>query len=147
LALGELKNPRAVYPLVLTLHDEDRTVRDFSAGALGKIGDRRAVKPLIHALQSDDYLGTRMAAAEALGKIKDPQAVEPLINALKDTAPYVRQNAAVALEKLGDPRALQALEAAAAHDENTSVRRFAQGAVREIKKKNRGKKPPKKPEK
>jgi HEAT repeat protein len=58
-------------------------VRKAAAEALGKIGDTRAVEPLIAALKTRDS-DVRQAAAEALGKIGDARAVEPLIAALKD---------------------------------------------------------------
>jgi HEAT repeat protein len=55
------------------------------ATALGKIGDPRAVQPLIEAFQSG--LGElAQAAAEALVEIGDPRAIQPLIDALQDTS-------------------------------------------------------------
>ena len=62
-ALGEIKDPRAVEPLIAAL--ESSGMRYSAAKALGKIGDARAVEPLIAALK-DEYVGTRAAAAEAL---------------------------------------------------------------------------------
>jgi len=58
-------------------------VQQKAALALGKIGDSRAVEPLIWALR-DKNEPVRRCAAEALGKIKDDRAVEPLIRALKE---------------------------------------------------------------
>lgn len=57
--------------------------RQPAAEALGKLGDVRAVNPLIAALK-DKQWDVRLTAAEALGKLKDTRAVEPLITALKD---------------------------------------------------------------
>ena len=54
-----------------------------AARALGKLGDIRAVEPLVAALEDEDY-GVAMAAAEALGALGDSRAVEPLIAALED---------------------------------------------------------------
>ena len=54
----------AVEPLIAALGDEDMLVRWTAAEALGKIGDRRAVAPLVSAL---DDRGVRQAASEALG--------------------------------------------------------------------------------
>jgi HEAT repeat protein len=138
-ALGVLKDARAVPRLLSLLHDKDWRVRKGSAGALGKIGDRRAAEPLIDALQRDVQPDVRSSAAEALGRLKDPRAIEPLINALNDKAHYVRENAVNALDEIADPRALEALEAAAAHDGNPSVRLKAELAARKIRKENRGK--------
>ena len=52
--------------------------RRAAAEALGQLGDKRAVEPLIAALQ-DDVENVRQAAAEALGQLGDERAVEPLI--------------------------------------------------------------------
>jgi HEAT repeat protein len=52
--------------------------------ALGKIGDARAVEPLIALLQ-DKNEKIRSIAAETLGKIGDLRAVEPLLAALQNT--------------------------------------------------------------
>lgn len=107
-----------------------------AAEALGELGDSRAVRPLIEALEDehvevrwkaakalgildgrepvlpligsleDDSLWVRMGAAWALGKIGDPRAVEPLIRLLDDAKPRVRRMAAWALGRIGNPRAL-----------------------------------------
>jgi HEAT repeat protein len=139
MALGVLKDARAVPCLLVLLDDEDWRVRTASARALGKIGDRRAAEPLIDALQGDVQADVRITAAKALGRLKDPRAVEPLINALNDKAHYVRENAVNALDEIADPRALEALEAAAEHDDNATVRRQAKLAARKIRRENRRK--------
>ena len=88
---------------------------------LGKIGDSRAVEPLIKALGSDDRGGVGWLAAYALGDIGDSRAVEPLIKVLEEDG-HVRkgeafwgdsqrrcQAAARALGKIGDERAVEPL--------------------------------------
>ena len=62
-----------------------------------KIGDARAVEPLIAAL-NDSKSDVRLAAADALAKIGDARAVQPLIAAL-----YTTHGAAEALVKIGTP--------------------------------------------
>jgi HEAT repeat protein len=99
-ALGEIKDPRAVEPLIAALGDERSDVRQAAAEALGEIKDPRAVEPLIAALKDAEWR-VRAAAAYALGEIKDPRAVEPLIAALKDAEWRVREAAAQALDHLG----------------------------------------------
>src|SRR5688500_11977735 len=54
-ALGEIKDVRAVEPLIAILQDIDRDVAMAAAEALGEIKDARAVEPLILAL--DDQAG------------------------------------------------------------------------------------------
>jgi len=82
--LPELGEP-AVEPLIEALKYkdwyEDWYVREEAAEALGKIGDIRAVKPLIEALK-DEYRYVRLKAAKALGKIGDIRAVEAVIKSL-----------------------------------------------------------------
>ena len=65
---------------------KDNRVRYSVAEALGKIGDKNAVEPLIKALEDDDWIAwcVRTRAAEALGKISDLRAIGPIITALKD---------------------------------------------------------------
>ena len=72
--LGELKDKRAVEPLIEAL-------RDYG---------------------SIDYSGSiRFGAASALGILKDRRAVEPLVQTLKDKSEVVRRYAAEALDRLG----------------------------------------------
>lgn len=98
-ALVEIGEP-AVEPLIQALNNESWVVREAATEALGKIGDERAVEPLIKVLDDEDETTfVREAAAEALGEIGDERAIEPLAHALTDID--VLKNAAVALDKLG----------------------------------------------
>jgi HEAT repeat protein len=101
--LGDLKNPRAVDVLIQALQDPTpitldyytpvsyrgtaadnlKTIREEAALALAKIGDPRAVEPLIASLEFGEMRG-RSAAAKALGSFKDKRAVEPLIAILDE---------------------------------------------------------------
>lgn len=92
--------PAAVPPLIVTLEDEDSTVRWMSAKALGLIGDESAVVHLIAALKDTGY-SVRREAATALGLIGDGSAVEPLIGVLADKNHQVREAAKKALDTLG----------------------------------------------
>ena len=90
----------AVEPLSAVLGDEEWSVRQAAAGALGRIADACAVEPLVAALRDADGR-VRQAAAEALGQIGDARAVESLIATLNDQFYSVRQTTAGALDKLG----------------------------------------------
>ena len=68
-------------------------MRVSAAGALGQLGDARAVEPLIAALADRDS-AVRVSAAGALGQLGNAQAVEPLIAALADRDSDVRVSAA-----------------------------------------------------
>lgn len=94
--------PEAVRPLVDALQNPPMTLRGRSAAAeaLGRIGDTRAVEPLL-TLLGDRGTSVRQAAAEALGRLGDTRAVQPLVSALADHHGDVRTAAAEALRQLG----------------------------------------------
>ena len=103
--LGMAGGDQAVRALMLTVENEheDLIVRGRAALMLGKIKDRRAVDPLIRALDAPGYQ-TPMFAAEALGKIGDTRAIEPLIMLAAASTDKTRDAALDALRKLGyDP--------------------------------------------
>lgn len=102
-ALGKMKDPRAVNPLIAVFdYEMDSGVRENAALALGNIRDPRAVGPLIFVLRND-MDDVRRGAAWALGNIGDPRAVEPLIIALNDPYLWARRAAAEALGQIGAP--------------------------------------------
>jgi HEAT repeat protein len=111
-------------------YKKDYNVRRRAVEALGKIGDPKAVDPLINALKDEDEY-VRKNAAGALGKIGDPKAVDPLINALKDDDIGVRWRVVEALGKLGDPKAVDPLTNAL-KDENKYMRQGAAEALGKI---------------
>lgn len=82
---------------------QDPTVRAVMAGILGRVGDQRAVEPLITAL--DDVPEVGLAATQALGRLKDQRAVEPLTRV---TAPF-GVTAVAALGELGGEQATVAV--------------------------------------
>ncbi len=152
----KLKAKRDVPGLIKALkYQKDLRFRPAAAGALGQIGDARAVKPLIAALKDRD-MNVRRAAAGALGEIGAPAigplvaalgdrdgeaaagalgeigapAVKPLIAALgsPDLSIGVRKTVAGALGQIGDARAVKPL-IAALKDRDEDVRRAAAGAL------------------
>jgi HEAT repeat protein len=134
-ALGKLKDERAIPTLLESLNDEDSDVRwkaesglvkigekaveplielistkDWQLRAravevLGKIGDDRAIKPLIKIITPgkywDQHRQVRGKTAEALGKIGDHEALNALkeLNS-KDDYKYVREKAYEAICKI-----------------------------------------------
>jgi HEAT repeat protein len=98
--------------------------------ALGLLGDRRGVGPLVLALEDSDA-EVRTMAANALGQLCDGQALEPLILALKDPDREVRAMAAEALGLLHDKRALAPL-LAALRDKEWEVQDRATKALGEL---------------
>ena len=132
-ALGEIRDPRAVLPLISALKDPDRTggVQVAAARALAKIHDLRAVDPLIECLK--DGIGeVRAAGAKALGIFKNERAVLPLIEALGDENHFVRRNAARALGEIKAPVAVEPLIKCFMTDVISDVRWWAGHALGEI---------------
>ena len=101
-ALGRLRDPRAIEPLIESLRSDAYSgLRWKAAEALARIGSP-AVGPLI-SLLSDPDDDVRWKVAIALGEIRDPQAIDPLLSLLSDSDSYVRSRAALALATIGEP--------------------------------------------
>lgn len=88
-----VNEPAAVTGLIEALGDEaDRTaaggypLRRNAARALGKLGDRRAVPPLIDSLACSDFY-VREAAAQSLEMLGDRLCVPKLLDLLQDRVP------------------------------------------------------------
>ncbi len=65
--LGELRDPRAVQPLINVLeHDLDHDVREEAAKALSNIGGLEAQRALQRASRNDPKSGVRHAASKGL---------------------------------------------------------------------------------
>jgi HEAT repeat protein len=98
-ALMTLKDYRAVEQIIKTLNDKSLNVLCYAIYALGEIGDKRAVTPLIDILLKKDFFtytnghgstftehscDPRSEAAVALGKIKDKRAIQALIKVMEE---------------------------------------------------------------
>jgi hypothetical protein len=97
LALGVLKDEKAIEPLVAVLGSRDPG--GSAANALQEIGPA-AVGALVNTLGNKSWLA-RKRAAWALGEIGDMRAAEPLIDALDDEKREVREAVTKALQALG----------------------------------------------
>jgi len=136
-ALGELKALAAVDSLIKGLDDESIYFAADVAEALGKIGDKTALKPLIKVLQSKGTLSSdnmvRRYAAEAVGNIadtEDQEAVDILVQAVENEELYVRLAAIEGLGKIGGNKAREALRQAL-NDQNRDVRYAAAKALKD----------------
>jgi len=128
-ALGYIKDPRAVEPLLAAIRDPDHDVQWGAANALGNFKDARSVGPLIDALKNSGYVNLQESAIKALGEIKDARAIEPLIETLKGER--LRNGAANSLRNFGTP-AVEPL-ITALKDPDSSVRLGAAKALGGIK--------------
>lgn len=99
LALGYLRKPETVEPIIKALCDENINVAIACCEVLGEIGDKRAVEPLIYTTKNaDSALLPNLIAA--LGKIGDIRAVDPLVSILKNRGDGINTCAAGALDQL-----------------------------------------------
>jgi HEAT repeat protein len=117
-ALGQPGCLRAVGPLIAALKDRNWYVREHAVRSLGRIGDRKAVDPLIeflgradtdtgdheHFSQEEVTTSLKTATVEALGELGDARAVDPLAGLLKYGDEYFRRSVVDALAKIRDPR-------------------------------------------
>jgi HEAT repeat protein len=124
--LGQAKNPRAIEPLIKSLADFDKSVREQAMLALSTLG-KAAIEPLSEAMKEPKW-ETRYRAAEALGLIADEKAVKPLIQGLKDNRDHVRYMAAKGLREFGDSDAIDPM-IILLKDENTYVRMMVARAL------------------
>ena len=120
--MGKLKYPQWADALLAALKDEDATVRGSAAAALGEIGDRRAVEPLLAMLAADHAVFGQVAYS--LGKLRDARAIDPLLAAVRSDDAEIRHPAMSALGEGGfdDPRIVPMLIAAVTKDSSTWVR-------------------------
>ena len=88
--------------LIEQLRSDDVDTRRIAATALGRIGDARAVEPLVALLDEDDR-ELLVVAAGALARIGDRRAFEALLRLIGDRDLGVRQAAIGALNSIGHP--------------------------------------------
>ena len=91
--------------LIEYLEDEDWVVREAAADVLGKIGDVRAVEPLMTRLRKDKDTGVKELATKSLGLLGDSRPVDLLIEMVPIRP--LRVLAVEALEKVKDIEVLR----------------------------------------
>jgi len=84
--------------------------RNFAVQELAKLGDPRAIEPLVETMLSDTDSGVRQTAAIWLGKMGNPEAVPGLAQAVLTSGdPVLRAHAADALGLIRHPDAIPVL--------------------------------------
>jgi hypothetical protein len=123
---------RDVHGLIAALKSRHPENVMAAAKALGELGDRQAVEPLIILFHQSTYPArVRLAAAEALLQLKSAPAVVTLLGALRRDSWEVRRNAAAVLGQIQATWAIDPL-AEALRDQHPVVRRTAAAALRRI---------------
>src|SRR6185436_17989130 len=85
--------------LIEYLEDDDWLVREAAADLLGKIGDVRAVEPLMQRLRVDKDTGVKELAVKSLGLIGDARPAQLYIEAIPIRPLRVHAMEALAKEK------------------------------------------------
>lgn len=98
LALGKIKNPLAVEPLILALADEQVMVRAEAATALAAIGTPALGSLLVFLKYAKGE--TRIEVMTALGELKNADAIEPLIQLLENADDDERKAIADAIDAI-----------------------------------------------
>ena len=108
-ALGEIKDPSAVVPLIGKIQDGQASVRRAVSRALGQLGDRRAGSALVLVLRDADE-AVRQSAVDALGRLGAAEAVAALAALGRDDpSESVRMAAVRALGRIPASAAVDAL--------------------------------------
>ncbi len=106
--------------LIAKLDNEDKDVRMESAKALGYLGDRKAIEPLLALLEKGKDAKVKLWAAISLGKMGDPDGIGYLFSFLGSDDNLSRKMAVEALVEVGElvvPKLIDSLK-----DENYLVR-------------------------
>ena len=132
-ALANTKDSQAVYPLLYCLNnkDENYKIKLSCAEALGKIGDRYAVLPLMKVVEdeTEQSVYVKESAVSALGMIGDEKAVDSLVSILEmkkgflNKFTFLKERALEALNKINfkSDRAFKAI-VKSLYDESPQVR-------------------------
>ena len=132
MALGKIKDKRAIVTMITNTKSADSSERGHAASGLGEIGDKRAI-PHIMPLLKDRSPSVRIRTLQALTKLDRPKALPILIKVLPaDADEHVRANVAILLGRLGDERAEKPLTKALS-DKSLRVQQEAKFAMERIK--------------
>lgn len=121
--LGEIRDPRAILPLLNTMPGSGPVQQSRIVAALGQIGDASVLPALVDIMTKGATPAVRTAAVTSIGRLGVPESVEPLSRAVKAGQPL--KSAAVAA--LGDvpceESVLQLMELL--DDNDANIRRLA----------------------
>ena len=131
LALRQVRDPRAIEPLIEALAWDDAAIGQSVADALEAFLPD-AVPALLDVLQSSKTDGQRYWAVRILGASTDSETVSPLIGALQDRSEKVRAEAARTLGRLKARPAIHPLTDTLLRDPLAPVREEAARALGEI---------------
>ena len=120
--IGEEINTNAALALVAALGDEHPDVKKSAAKALGNVGVRKPMIPLLIEGLRVGETQSRRAITDALIHLECQPAYPALTIALNDPDSEVRQSAVAALGELGDRKVLPKFRKSLLRDRNVGVR-------------------------
>jgi HEAT repeat protein len=98
IALGKIRDPRAIEPLIRALADKYENVRAESAASLAAMG-KPALEPLLKFLKFSDG-PERIEVVTTIGELHDSDAIQPLIQMLENADDDERKAIADALDAI-----------------------------------------------
>jgi HEAT repeat protein len=130
MALGNLKEEKAIEPMIQALGDHEdvaifaslglvkiggaavpylrkslksfnEQIRGYSAEILGELEAHSALEDLIEVIEKDDSNWVKNSAVEAIGRLKSPHTVDLLTNLLKSKNNWIVVSSALALHRMG----------------------------------------------
>jgi len=131
LAKAALHGSAAIQALETVIQTGAYNQRVAAVEALGKIDDKRVIKPLLSALRSNDP-SVCAAAISALGQTGDAQICDNIVGMLRHNDGHVRAVTVEALARLGAGRAVEPLKPML-RDPVWDVRRAAASALGKLK--------------
>jgi HEAT repeat protein len=84
--LAERQDKRAIYPLRGLL--KPSPILGVVAKALGKLGDKEALEPILGLLNEEIDFAAKLGLVEALGHLGNQRAIEPLLRILENRGAY-----------------------------------------------------------
>ncbi len=131
--LGGIKHRRVIKVLIKLLRDDKDYIRHNAINALGAIGNKKAVVPLLELLETEKNNNMQDRIISALGMIGDKKASQNIVVFLNHNNSQTRIKAAEALIKIAAPDSAVAL-VDALEDKEYIVRNYAYKALRKITK-------------
>jgi HEAT repeat protein len=137
-SLGCLGDAAAVEPLIAVVHNRDgffhSVVRAAASNSLGKLSDRRAVVPLLNAIE-DPIAEVSAEAIRALGSLPDPRSIPALLEVVRNEHGFfvgtTRRAAILGLARIGGEQAICELRFVASNQwEDAVIRTTAIEATR-----------------
>jgi hypothetical protein len=102
-ALAGVEDRYKLEPMAWGLRSAEKDVRVYCAKELGRLGDRRGLRPLVWRALHDPESSVRSASLAAAKQIGDPNLLAPLVAGLWANSAQIQANAVQAIVEYGEP--------------------------------------------